>query len=54
MGWALFELQAGTDIEKQDIHKIFRENLHLCNIALNWVPHALNEVEKRTRYATCH
>ena len=41
-------------IEKLTIHTILREDLHLLKIAWKWVPHALTEVEKQTRYAICH
>ena len=51
MGWALLELQAKTGIGKRTIHKILREDLHFREIASKWVPHALTEVEKWTRYA---
>jgi hypothetical protein len=34
--------------------QILRKDLHLRKIASKWVPHALTEVEKWTRYAICH
>ena len=54
MGWTLLELQVETGLEKQTIHNILREDLHLRNVASKWVSHAFTEVKKWTRYAICH
>ena len=51
MGCTLLELQAETDIGKGTIHNILTEYLHLHKIASKWIPNALTEVEKWTRYA---
>ena len=34
------------------MHKILREDLHMCKIAAKWVPHALTEQQKWCRYET--
>ena len=44
--WSLQELQAHTGIDQATVHKILREDLHMCKIAAKWVPHALTEKRK--------
>ena len=41
--WSLQELQAHTGIDQATVHKLLREDLHMCKIAAKWVPHALTE-----------
>ena len=51
--WSLQELQAHTGIDQATVHKILREDLHMCKIAAKWVPHALTEQQKWCRHETC-
>ena len=39
--WSLQELQAHTCIYQATVHKILREDLHMCKIAGKWVPQFL-------------
>ena len=39
--WSLQELRAHTGIDQATVHKILREDLHMCKIAAKWVPLAV-------------
>ena len=45
--WSLQELQAHTGINQATVHKILREDLHICKIA------ALTEQQNWYRYESC-
>ena len=51
--WSLQELATETGIDQATVHKILRHDLHMRKIAAKWVPHALTEQQKWTRYETC-
>ena len=51
--WSLQELQAHTGIDQANVHKILRKDLHMRKIAAKWVPYALTEQQKWSRYETC-
>ena len=51
--WSLQKLQAHTGIDRETVHKILREDLHMYKTAAKWVPHALTEQQKWCRYETC-
>ncbi|GFR06644.1 histone-lysine N-methyltransferase SETMAR [Trichonephila clavata] len=44
--WTLLELDRASGIERCTVHRILRNELHLREIALRWVPHALKEVKR--------
>ena len=41
--WSLQELKAHTGIDQAPVHKILREDLHMCKITAEWLPHSLTE-----------
>ena len=51
--WTLQELERASGIEKCTVHRILRNELHLCKIASRWVPHALTDVQSWVCYAVC-
>ena len=44
---------ARTGIDQATVHKILREDLYMRKIAAKWVPHALTEQQKCSRYESC-
>ena len=42
-----------TGIDQAIVHKILREDLHMCKITAKWVPHALTEQQIWCCYETC-
>ena len=41
-----------TGIDQTTVHKILRDDLHMCKIAAKWVPHARTAQQKWCRYET--
>ncbi|GFQ94249.1 histone-lysine N-methyltransferase SETMAR [Trichonephila clavata] len=49
--WTLLELERASGIERRNVHRMLRNELHLHKNLLRWVPHALKEVKRWLRYA---
>lgn len=51
--WTVAELAAHTGISESTVFRILRNDLKMRKLCAKWVPHALTEVQKWTRYETC-